>query len=390
MNLIAENIKHRFNNMTGSFKKRNNGNGKGNNSILNKKNSISETDLNIKKLIEEEKSKEVREFIEKFVDLSDKKTFFSSTTTRFNILKLPDNKYNTIVNLKKVNNFRWINKFFESVNEKLPVSGLYINNVEIYTNRKIRLLKKAAFPFNRIYYFFDVIFTRVFPKLPVLKKVYFKLTGGRNRVLSKAEVFGRLYSCGFEVVAESFIGDELFFVAKKIKAPFYDPNPTYGPIIKLKRYGKGGKLFNVYKLRTMHAYSEYLQEYVYKHNNLQEGGKFKNDFRITTEGKFFRKFWIDELPMLANVIKGNMKIVGVRPLSKHYFNLYTEELRQKRIKYKPGLVPPFYVDNPKTLEEIMASEMKYLEAYEKNPFITDVKYFFKALYNIIFKHARSA
>jgi len=48
-----------------------------------------------------------------------------------------------------------------------------------------------------------------------------------------------------------------------------------------------------------------------------------------------------------------------------------------------------YVDRPKTLEEIMESEMRYLEAYEKHPFITDVKYFFKAFYNIIFRHARS-
>jgi hypothetical protein len=52
-------------------------------------------------------------------------------------------------------------------------------------------------------------------------------------------------------------------------------------------------------------------------------------------------------------------------------------------------VPPFYADLPKTLEEIMDSEMRYLEAYEKKPFITDVKYFFRAFYNIIFKRALS-
>jgi len=226
--------------------------------------------------------------------------------------------------------------------------------------------------------------------LPVLKKLYFSITKGQNRVLSKAETFGRLYSCGFEIVDEIFIHDELFFVARKVSKPVYDDNPTYGPLIRLKRYGKGGKLFNVYKLRTMYAFSEYLQQYVYDHNSLQEGGKFKDDFRITTEGKFFRKFWIDELPMFINVFKGNMKIVGVRPLSKHYFNLYSEELKQKRIKFKPGLVPPFYVDMPKTLEEIMASEMRYLEEYEKHPIQTDIKYFFKAFYNILFKRVRSA
>ena len=66
-------------------------------------------------------------------------------------------------------------------------------------------------------------------------------------------------------------------------------------------------------------------------------------------------------------------------------------MKQKRILSKPGLVPPFYAQfpTPKTLDEIQDNEMRYLEAYEKSPFITDVKYFFKAFYYIIFKKARS-
>jgi len=84
-----------------------------------------------------------------------------------------------------------------------------------------------------------------------------------------------------------------------------------------------------------------------------------------------------------------MIIVGVRPLSKHYFNLYTDELKNKRVQFKPGLVPPFYADMPKTLNEIMSSEEKYLDAYAKNPIKTDIGYFFRAFYNILFKRARS-
>ena len=139
----------------------------------------------------------------------------------------------------------------------------------------------------------------------------------------------------------------------------------------------------------MHPYAEYIQELVYDRHNLDEGGKIKNDFRVNTLGRILRKFWLDELPMLLNLVKGDLKIVGVRPLSKHYFNLYTKELQERRIKYKPGLIPPFYVDLPKTLGEIMLSEINYLNAYDKHPFFTDVKYFFKAMINIIFKHARS-
>ncbi len=351
--------------------------------------SFTDRPLSENEIIRQQVGEDVFEFINSGIAHIDGETFFTATSTRFNIDKLPVGKYSRIVNLKRINDFRRINKYFESVNSKLPVGGIFIDSFESYTTRKNRILQIAIFPFNWIYYTIDVIFTRVFPKVPVTKQAYFAITKGRGRVLSKAETFGRLYSCGFEVIDERIFNDKLYFIARKIEEPVFDNNPTYGPVIRLKRYGQHGRLFNVYKLRTMYAYSEYLQEYVLERNNLEEGGKFKDDFRVTTEGQVFRKFWLDELPMIYNVFKGDMKIVGVRPLSEHYFNLYTEELKKKRIKYKPGLVPPFYVDLPKTLEEIMESEMRYLEAYEKSPFRTDLRYFFKAWSNIIFKKARS-
>ena len=91
----------------------------------------------------------------------------------------------------------------------------------------------------------------------------------------------------------------------------------YPSIIKQKRIGLHGKEFYMYKLRTMHPFSEYLQEYVYKKNELQEGGKIKNDFRISPEGRIFRKFWIDEIPMLAVIATqaiGKTIIKGAREL----------------------------------------------------------------------------
>ena len=344
------------------------------------------------KLIIEQIGLKAFHFIKRHVDLTSDSdtTALVATTTRFNIDKLPKNKYHSIINLKRVNDIRRINKFFEAVNAKLPIGGTFVSMAETYVNRRERILAKSLFPFNWIHYSTDVVIKRVIPKVPVTKQFYFWMTKGKNRVLSLAETFGRLYSCGFEIVDEQYISGNLFFVVRKTKQPFFPENPTYGPLINLKRHGKDGKLFNVYKLRTMHAYSEYLQEYIYKKNQLDEGGKFKNDFRVTTEGKIFRKFWLDELPMVINIFKGDMKIVGVRPLSSHYFNLYSDELKEKRIKSKPGLIPPFYADMPKSLEEIMESEMRYLEAYEKHPFFTDLKYFIKAWTNIIIKKARSS
>ena len=328
-------------------------------------------------------------FINSYFDLSSKRNYFTSTSDQINLEKLTFGKFSSLLNLKKVNDIRYINKFFETVNTILPNSGLYLGKVVTYPNRRSAILKKYPPILNKIIYFFDYIISRVLPKLPILKNLYFHLTKGKGRVISRAEMYGRLYSCGFEIIDEKTINHSLFFVAKKVKDPCYDLNPTYAPLISLNRIGKNGKIIKVHKIRTMHPYSEYLQEYVYNRNELQEGGKIKNDFRISPEGRIFRKFWIDEIPMLINIFKGEMKLVGVRPLSKHFYSLYDEDLQQKRIKNKPGFIPPFYVDLPKTMSEIMESERKYLELYDKSPFLTDVKYFFMAFKNVLFKGARS-
>lgn len=343
----------------------------------------------MKNLIIKESGERVFDLISKHVDVEDNNNLVVSTTTAFNIEKQLEPTFNSIVNLKRVNDIRRINKFFEAINSKLEIGGLFIIGVETYKLRKRRILQKYPPVLNHMFYVVDFLYKRVSPKLWGVKKIYFALTGGRNRVISKSESLGRLYSCGFKVREEKFLNGILYFVVEKTGDPAFDYSPTYGPLIRLKRYGKDGKIIRVYKMRTMHAYSEYLQAYIYDRNSLQEGGKFKNDFRITTAGRFLRKFWLDELPMLINLVRRDMKLVGVRPLSRQYFNLYSDELKERRLKHIPGLVPPFYADSPKTLEEIMESEMRYLDAYEKHPLLTDWKYFWKAFYNIVFKKARS-
>jgi len=329
------------------------------------------------------------EYLKENVPL-DESSVVLSVNNRLNILNLPSRCVDTIVNLQRVNNHRRINKFFEAVNFKLPPGGIYSGVAEPLKARKKRFLRKYTPVFGIVLYSFDFLWNRIAPKIPVLKKVYFGLTKGRNRVMSRAEVLGRLYACGFDIIDETQVDELLFFTARKVRNPHYDNNPTYGPLICLRRVGKDGKIIGVYKMRTMHPFAEYLQPYIHKKNNLQEGGKFGNDFRISTCGKIMRKLWIDELPMLYNWVNGDLKLVGVRPLSEHFFNLYDEELQEKRTKVKPGLVPPFYADMPTTLEEIQESESRYIDAYLKAPLTTDWKYFWKAFNNIVFKNARSS
>jgi len=312
-----------------------------------------------------------------------------ATTTQFNIASLPKKDYGYIINLKRINDIRDLDRFLNVVNHKVAKGGYFMCCVETKNLRKRRILKKYPPVLNYIYYTGDFVVKRVFPKIRITKWLYLALTKGNNVVISRAEALGRMSRAGFSISNESFINGYLYIEGKKIDKPRDIYNKNYGVIIALPRIGRDGQMLKVYKLRTMHPYSEYIQDYVYGLNKLEEGGKFKNDFRITSWGAFSRKVWLDELPMLINFFRGNMKLVGVRPLSEQYFNLYSEDLRTRRIKYKPGLIPPYYFDLPADIEAIQASELRYLEAWDKHPLRTDFRYFSKSMVNIIFKKARS-
>lgn len=344
----------------------------------------------IETLIRDKAGKKTLENLKNKIELNYSNTLIFLTSSVFNVHNLIHNRFSTIVNLKRTNDIRGINDFFIAIHDKLPYMGIYVGCFRSKSSTKKDFLSRYPFGLNYVLYSFNYIFKRFFPKWGFTREIYFWITGGRKRILTKAEIYGRLYCCGFEVKDEFRSDGLIYFIAVKAKEPFRQEVINYGPIIKLNRVGKNGRLFRVYKFRTMHPYSEYLQPYIYEKNNLQEGGKFNHDIRVTSIGKFMRKYWLDELPMLINLLKGDMKIVGIRPLSKHYFSLYSTELQEKRTKVKPGLLPPFYVDMPKTLDEIQASEMKYLTQCEKRgSFLTDLKYLWLIFVNIVFKHARS-
>ena len=331
-------------------------------------------------------------FIDNSIDLlkiSKNNTRVLSADDLVNLRTSDDKTLSLIINLYRLNNFRKVNQYFLEVHRKLKAGGYFIGKVSTIQTYKEKVKEKYPRYVSEVLYVLHFIFFRTFPKLPFLKQIYFTITRGRNRIISRAEVLGRLYFCGFEIIDEQEIDYNLYFIARKVTAPSSVTNPSYGVLVKLNRSGMNGQPITVYKFRTMHPYSEFLQKYIYEKNSLQVGGKLNNDFRITGWGKIMRKYWLDELPMLYNWIRGELKILGVRPLSSHYLSLYDNELQEMRKNTKPGLIPPFYVDLPKTFNEICESEKKYLQAYNKNPIKTQWAYFTKAMNNIIIKNARS-
>ena len=136
-----------------------------------------------------------------------------------------------------------------------------------------------------------------------------------------------------------------------------------------QRVGKDGRMFGLYKFRSMRTGSD-------KKGLITVGG---HDARITRMGYFIRKYKIDELPQLWNVLKGDMSLVGPRPEVKKYVDLYTEEQRRV-LSVRPGITDYAsieYVDENEILgkaedpdkvyvEEIMPAKIKLNMRYIEN------------------------
>ena len=319
----------------------------------------------------------------------DAKTEIVKTTEIFNLSVHADESLDAFINLQRVNDIRGINEFFRKANQKLKWGGVFVGCVETLEQRRTRLFEKFPYVINHSYYALDFLFKRIFPKFKPTRNFCFFLTKGRSQAISKSEVLGRLAYCGFEIKDVEESNNKLYFKVEKVKKPLGEPEPSTGLILRINRIGRNGKQITVYKFRTMHPYAQYIQDYVFAQNSLQVGGKFKDDFRITKWGRWMRKFWIDEIPMIYNILRGDLKLIGVRPLSEHYLSLYTPEHKRMRVNGKPGLIPPFYADMPGSLEEIMESESRYMLAYESNPYTTDWNYCMKAFANIFLRNARS-
>jgi lipopolysaccharide/colanic/teichoic acid biosynthesis glycosyltransferase len=305
-------------------------------------------------------------------------------------IKGTSNNCSRVVVKERLNNARYLNKFLETINQCLAIGGQLVCYVESNEQRYYRKSDQYPVFIRSVGRFYDFVVHRVFPKLSLTQGIYFSITKGLDRPVSLSETLGRLISCGYTVQSYDVVGGLIRITAIKTGEPAYNTRASYGFLIKLTRVGRNAEDVGIYKFRTMHPYSEYLQDYIFQMNSLKHGGKFKDDFRVTTWGRWLRKFWLDEQPMWFNFLKGEMKLVGVRPLSRHYFELYPKDMQEYRSRFKPGLLPPFYADMPITFDEIVDSERRYLQQYEKNPVRTDITYMITIFKNIFIRRARSS
>jgi len=153
-----------------------------------------------------------------------------------------------------------------------------------------------------------------------------------------------------------------------------------GPVFfKQKRIGKHGKEFFMYKFRSMETDAEAKLEELKKYNESNElMFKMFDDPRITKVGKFLRKYSLDELPQLFNVLKGDMSLVGFRPPLPSEVEEY-KDLYYARFAMLPGLTGPWQVSGRSTIKsfnKVIKLEYEYIKNWS---LFQDIKILFKTI-----------
>lgn len=165
--------------------------------------------------------------------------------------------------------------------------------------------------------------------------------------------------CGFVVLLPVFIIISIFlFVANEGKPFFFQRRP-----------GKNGKVFSIIKFKTMNDKKD------------ADGKLLSDEIRLTPVGKFVRKTSLDEIPQLLNVIKGDMSLIGPRPLLTDYMHLYNE-FQNRRHEVKPGITGWAQVNGRNAIS--WDKKFEYDVWYVDNlSFLLDCKIIFKTIQKVI-------
>lgn len=205
-----------------------------------------------------------------------------------------------------------------------------------------------------------------------VKKVLYKVV---KRLI---DILGGLVGCVLLVPITVAI-----YIARKVLKE--DEGPMFYEHL---RYGKDGKKFRIYKFRSMcidadKKLKEYLEKNEEVKREFEEKHKIKDDPRITRLGKFIRKTSIDELPQFVNVLKGDMSLIGPRPIVDGEIEKYGEN-KEKFLSVKPGLTG-YWAANGRsdiTYDERMKMELYYVDNIS---FKLDAQIFFKTIISVIKK-----
>lgn len=186
-----------------------------------------------------------------------------------------------------------------------------------------------------------------------------------------ANFFKRLIDFILSACAIIVLGIPLLIVALLIKVKLGSP-----VLFKQRRPGKNGKIFEIYKFRTMTDERD------------ANGNLLPDNERLTDFGKLLRSTSIDELPEILNIVKGDMAIIGPRPLLEEYLPLYNEE-QAHRHDVRPGLTGWAQINGRNTIS--WEDKFKYDVEYVRNiSFMFDLKVFFLTIKKVFVREGINA
>ncbi len=174
-------------------------------------------------------------------------------------------------------------------------------------------------------------------------------------------LFKRVLDFAVSLILIIFLSPLLVIAAVLIKLT--SPGPM---LFMQKRMGLNKRRFHIYKFRTMVVDAESRMKEI-EHLNEVSGPvfKIKNDPRITPIGKFLRKTSIDELPQLFNVLRGDMSLVGPRPMAVRDYEGFSEDWHRRRFSVRPGITCLWQVlgRNSIPFEKWMELDLQYIDQW---------------------------
>jgi len=180
-----------------------------------------------------------------------------------------------------------------------------------------------------------------------------------------AKYIKRILDFMLSLIALIVLSPVLLVVAVLVKVKLGSP-----VIFKQERPGKNEKIFTLYKFRTMTDEKD------------ENGNLLPDEIRLTKFGKFLRSTSLDELPELVNILRGDMAIVGPRPLLVKYLRFYNDD-EKHRHDVRPGLTGLAQVNGRNNLDWDNRLKLDVIYA-NKITFFMDIKIFFKTIKKVLF------
>lgn len=226
--------------------------------------------------------------------------------------------------------------------------------------------------------------------MPDVHKTYFGVLGGTRMLVYKSTPIPYTTSWQLKKILDwvgallLLVGTVPLWVLAAVGIKLSDRGPVF---YRQKRSGLYGREFGMWKFRTMYRDADKrLDEVKASYGNDMNGPIFKleHDPRIFPFGRFLRKFSIDELPQLINVLKGEMSLVGPRPLPVYETEAFTSDAHRRRLSVLPGVTGYWQIagrSNIREFEKLVELDMEYIDNWS---LWLDVKLLLKTVPAVLF------